>query len=121
MSKPTTVDEYIAAAPEYAQAHLKEIRSILQEVAPDATEAMKWGSPVFEGKRIYFAYAAYKDHMNFMPHPSSLAPFTDELQGYKTGQGSVQLPYDKPIPRELIEKIAKHRVWDVEENDAKWM
>ncbi|MFA9288620.1 MAG: iron chaperone [Weeksellaceae bacterium] len=121
MSKPTTVDEYIDSFPENIQAKLRELRAILKEIAPDATEAMKWGSPVFEEKRILFAYAAYKDHMNFMPHPSSLAPFTDELQGYKTGQGSVQLPYDKPIPTELIEKIARHRVWDVRENDAKWM
>ena len=39
MAKPTTVDEYIAAAPEQAQKHVNEIRAILKEVAPDAREA----------------------------------------------------------------------------------
>ena len=56
MSKPTTVDEYIDSFPENIQAKLRELRAILKEIAPDATEAMKWGSPVFEEKRILFAY-----------------------------------------------------------------
>jgi len=53
--KPKTVDEYINAAPVEAQEKLMEIRSILKQVAPKATEALKWGSPVFEEKRILFA------------------------------------------------------------------
>lgn len=37
-----------------------EIRSILKNVAPHATEALKWGKPVLEEGRILFSYAAYK-------------------------------------------------------------
>ena len=70
--KASTVDEYITAAPKEAQKSLKEIRSILKKVAPKATEALKWGQPVFEENRILFAYAAFKSHMNFMPTPSSI-------------------------------------------------
>ena len=50
--KPTTVDEYISAAPEEARAKLQELRLILRKVAPEANETLKWGSPVFEEKRI---------------------------------------------------------------------
>jgi uncharacterized protein YdhG (YjbR/CyaY superfamily) len=82
---PTTVDEYIAAAPTAAQAHLREIRSILREVAPAASEALKWGAPVFEEKRILFSFAAFKSHLNFMPTAPALEHFKAELAGYKTG------------------------------------
>ena len=47
-TKPKTVDEYINAAPVEAQEKLLELRSILKKVAPKATEAIKWGSPVLE-------------------------------------------------------------------------
>src|SRR5688572_32677243 len=107
-TKPATVDEYIKAAPKEAQEKLREIRQILKKVAPNATEALKWGSPVFEEKRILFAYAAFKSHMNFMPTPSSLEPFKEELANYKTGKGTIQFPYDKPLPKTLIQKIAAH-------------
>lgn len=120
-SKPTTVDEYINAAPQKAQEKLRELRAILKEVAPDATETMKWGSPVFEEKRILFAFTAYKSHLNFMPTGPALEPFKEELAEYKTGKDTIQFPYDTPLPEELIRKIALYRAIDVRENDARWM
>jgi uncharacterized protein YdhG (YjbR/CyaY superfamily) len=120
-TKPTTVTEYINAAPKEAQTKLREIRSILKKVAPKATEAIKWGSPVFEEKRILFAFKAFKSHINFMPTASSLKPFKKELTNYTTGKDTIQFPYDKPLPKTLIRKIATFRTKDVKENNAKWM
>ncbi len=111
----------IAAAPKEAQKHLRELRSILKTVAPKAKECLKWGSPVFEGTRILFAYNAHKSHMNFMPTHSSLAPFKEELADYKTGKDTIQFPYDQPLPKALIKKIAEHRAKDVRVNGALWM
>jgi uncharacterized protein YdhG (YjbR/CyaY superfamily) len=119
--KPTTVTEYINFAPKEARAKLRELRAILKKVAPKATETLKWGSPVFEERRILFAYAAFKAHLNFMPTGSSIEPFKKELASYVTGKGSIQFPYDRPLPKELIRKIATYRARDVRENDAKWM
>lgn len=121
MKKPTTVAEYIEAAPSQAQERLREIRSLLKEVAPDATEAIKWGSPVFEEERILFSYSAYKSHLNFMPTGPALEPFKEELAGYTTGKDTIQLPYDRPLPKALIRKIAEYRLKQVRENDARWM
>ena len=120
-TKPKTVDEYINAAPVEAQEKLLELRSILKKVAPKATEAIKWGSPVLEEKRILFAYTAFKSHLNFMPTRRTLGYFKKELKEYKTGKDTVQFPYDKPLPETLIRKIALHLAKDVKENDARWM
>ena len=120
-AKPTTVTEYILAAPKEAQKKLHEIRAILKKVAPNATETLKWGSPVFEEKRILFAYTAHKSHLNFMPTNSALAPFRKELEAYTTGKDTIQFRYDKPLPKALIRRIAAFRARDVRENDARWM
>lgn len=120
-TKPSTIIEYINSAPKEAQEKLNEIRAILKKVAPNATETMKWGSPVFEEKRILFSYSAFKSHLNFMPTHSALEPFKEELAGYKTGKDTIQFPYNEPLPAELILKIAAFRVNDVRENDALWM
>lgn len=119
--KPTSVDEYINAAPMQAQEKLRALRAILKNVAPNATETLKWGSPVFEEKRILFAYAAFKSHLNFMPTSPAIEPFKEKLEGYTTGKDTIQFPYDKPLPKALIRKIAAYRVMDVRENDARWM
>lgn len=119
--KPKTIDEYIATAPKDAQKKLREIRAILRKVAPKAKESIKWGSPVFEENRILFSFKAFKSHINFMPTQSALKPFKEELLKYKTGKDTIQLPYDKTLPKTLIRKIAAYRAKDVRENDARWM
>lgn len=119
--KASSIAEYIRLAPKEAQAHLRELYAILKEVAPKAKENIKWGSPVFEEKRILFAFNAHKSHINFMPTHSSLEPFKDELREFKTGKDTIQLPYGKPIPKALIRRIAIFRAKDVRENGALWM
>lgn len=119
--KPTTVAEYIAAAPPAARKNLRELRALLRKVAPRAGEGLKWGAPVFEEGRILFAYAAFKSHLNFVPTPAAMKPFMQELAKFKTGKGSIQVPHDQPLPKALIRRIAAYRVKEVREKDARWM
>ena len=119
--KPITIAGYIDSAPQEAQKKLMELYAILKKAAPEAREAIKWGSPVFEENRILFAFAAFKSHLNFMPTPSAMKPFKKKLTKYTTGKGSIQFPYDKPLPKTLIAKIAALRVKELREKDVKWM
>ena len=118
--KPTTVDEYLATAPEAGKDKLTELRSLLRSVAPNATEGLKWGQPVFEQGTILFAYAAHKHHLNFVPTGPALDPFAAELEGYKRAKDSFQIPYDRPLPTDLLRRIARYRLEDVTERGAKW-
>ena len=47
------------------------------------------------------------------PGPEAVETFADKLKEYKTSKGAIQLPYDKPLPLELIGEIAK---WCEKEN-----
>jgi uncharacterized protein YdhG (YjbR/CyaY superfamily) len=119
--KPKTVNEYIQQAPRAAQIKLRELRGCLKKVAPKATEGLKWGTLAFSYERILFTYAAFNKHLGFYPTPSAIREFKKELKEYTTGKGSVQFPLDKPLPVSLIKKIAKFRIKELKEKDAKWM
>lgn len=121
MPGPASITEYIAAAPREGQKKLRELYGILKSVTPNASEAIKWRVPVFEEHRILFAFAAFKSHLNFMPTPSAMKPFAKELAKFKTGKGSIQFPYDKPLPKTLIRKIAAYRARELREKDVRWM
>ena len=108
--RPTTIAGYIDAAPSAAQAHLRHLYAILKDVAPNADEAIKWGIPFFVEPRFLFAFAAYKQHLNFAVMDAGLAPFEKELADYKTTKGALQIPYNKPLPEELVRKLAEYRV-----------
>lgn len=110
MDKPTTIDEYIATFPAEVQEILQKVRETVKTAAPQATEAISYGMPTFklEGNLVHFG--AFKEHLGFYPIPSGLEQFKDELAQYKGGKGSVQFPFDQPMPYALITKIVEFRV-----------
>ena len=57
--RPTTIAEYIEAAPREGQPHLRRLYAILKSVAPKAEEAIKWGTPFFVEPRFLFAFSAH--------------------------------------------------------------
>ncbi len=104
------IDEYIAQFPEDIQKILQQIRSVIKEVAPNATEKISYQMPTFylNGNLVHFA--AFKTHIGFYPVPSGIEKFKEELSHYKGGKGSVQFPLDQPIPYDLIRRITLFRV-----------
>jgi uncharacterized protein YdhG (YjbR/CyaY superfamily) len=110
-----SIDEYIEQFPADIQIVLQEIRSVIKEAAPEATEKISYQMPTFflQGNLVHFA--AFKTHVGFYPVPSGIEKFKEELSQYKGGKGSVQFPLDKPMPMDLIRRIVLFRV---EENLA---
>lgn len=108
--RPTTVAEYIKAAPREGQAKLRRLHAILKSVAPKAKAVIKWGNPFFIEPRFLFAYSAHKAHLSFAPMAGALKPFRKELAKHQTTKNFLKVPYDQPLPEALIRKIAKHCV-----------
>ena len=113
--RPTTIAEYIRAAPREGQPHLRRVYAILKSVAPEAREAIKWGNPFFVEPRFLFAFSAHKAHLSFAPTAAGLEPFRKELEEHKTTKNFLQIQYNKPLPEGLVRKIAECRVRDVRE------
>lgn len=105
------MDEYIAAFPQNVKDVLEKIRREIRESAPKAEGAISYGIPAFRlNGRVLVYFAAWKNHIGFYPIPSGTEAFKKELAPYKQGKGSVQFPFDKPIPYDLIEKIVRYRI-----------
>ena len=116
MKTVESIDAYIAGFPQEIQELLKQLRQTIQQAAPEATEAIKYGMPTFvlHGNLVHFA--ANKNHIGFYPAPSGITQFEKELVPYPTSKGAIQFPYDKKLPLDLVKKITAFRV---KENAAK--
>lgn len=117
--KPTTVDEYIEQAPEGTRIKLRELRQCLREVAPHAEESLKWGQPAFIAEYILFVYAGFQHHISFYPTWQAVTAFKHELIEYKAEGTTIQFPLDKPLPLDLIRKIADFRIKESKQG-VKW-
>ena len=104
--RPTTVAAYIAAAPPEGRAMLERLYILLRKAAPKAQEVIKWGNPFFVEPRFVFAFSAHKAHLSFAPGPEAMAHFREELKAHSTTTHFLKMPYDKPLPEELIRRMA---------------
>lgn len=105
------VEEYIESRPIEVQPILNKVREIIINAAPDATESISYGMPAYKlnGKPLVY-FAGQTKHLGFYATPTGHQRFLKELEGYKHGKGSVQFPYNKEIPYNLILEIVLFRV-----------
>jgi uncharacterized protein YdhG (YjbR/CyaY superfamily) len=117
-SAAKAIESYFAKAPEPARNMLAQIRELVWSIIPaEAEEIFSYGIPGFQYKGRLLWYGAFKKHCGFYPgSPPLLQSLAEELKGFKTARGSVQLPLDKPLPVALVKKIVRLRV---AENEAR--
>lgn len=112
-SRPTagSIDEYIAGFPPATQQALEELRALIRECAPEATETISYAIPTFDLNGHHLVhFAGYAKHIGFYPVPSAMEAFTEELAPYRSGKGSAQFPLGLPLPADLIRRIVAFRV-----------
>lgn len=105
-----TVDEYIATFPEDVQEILGKIRQTIQEVVPDAEEVVSYQMPAFKLNGMLVWYAAWKKHIGLYPRTAAMeTTFKKELAEYEGSKGTIKFPLNKPVPFDLIGRIALYR------------
>ena len=118
--KPTSIEEYIDAAPVDTQKKLYQLHACIRKAAPGSIEGLKWSMPAYSYQKILVSFAVFKQHIGFYPMPSAIKTFAKDLSKYKTASGSVQFPLDKPLHLPVISKIVKFRVKESKEGSIKW-
>lgn len=103
---PETVEEYILRQTEEVQPFLQQIDAAIRAAIPDVTPKIAWSMPTYWKNGNVIQFAAFKKHIGFYPGAEAVSVFADRLMEYKTNKGTIQFPYDKPLPLELICEIA---------------
>ncbi len=114
-----TIEAYISSQPESAQVALSDVCRAICSALPDADGVITYNMPTFklDGKMILH-FAGWKKHYSIYPASEALvAKFKEELAPYKVVNATIQFPYTKAVPTELIEKIAEYRITEVAERE----
>jgi uncharacterized protein YdhG (YjbR/CyaY superfamily) len=114
MIQTKNADDYIGHFEGPVQLLLKQLREIIREAAPEAKEEISYGMPAYRQNGVLVYFAATKKHIGFYPTGSGIAAFSEELTelGYPFTKGAIQFPMDKPLPKELIQRMVRFRIQD---------
>ena len=107
---PANIDDYIKGFTPEVQAILQRVRAVIREAAPNAQEVISYRMPAFRQNGILVFFAAFKNHIGLYPPVSGNAQIEKAIARYAGEKGNLRFPFDKPIPYELIARIAKLRV-----------
>jgi len=113
-SSAGSVEEYIRGFPPPVREKLEEIRALIAQAAPGASQTISYAIPTFDldGEHLVH-FAGFERHIGFYPTPSAVAAFKEELRQYKHAKGSVQFPLDKALPEVLIRRMVEFRAREV--------
>lgn len=118
-SKPqhaADLDAYLALVPPDKRAALQKLRKAISAAAPRAEEGFSYGLPAF---RLYgrplVCFAAATNHCSFYPmSPAVIREHAAGLEGYETSKGTIRFPANKPLPADLVRKLVKARIAELE-------
>lgn len=106
----STIDEYILLQPESVRPGLEEMRRVINMNAPGAEECISYQMPAFRLHGILVYFAAFKNHYSLFPASKAIEIFKPKLKGFILSKGTIQFPFGKPIPFDLIAEIVAFRV-----------
>jgi len=108
------VDAYLANVPEDHRAALQALRETIAAAAPDAVEGISYGIPGFKyrGKGLAW-YANFKAHCSFFPGGTA-QNYRAELVGFRLSKGTIQFKPDHPIPADLVTRIVRDRMAQID-------
>ena len=112
---PEEIDAYLAALPEDDRSALESLRSIIRGTAPDCTERVSYGIPIFRLNKDLVGISAQKNHcsLHTMSPPLTKA-MAEALEGVKVSGATIHFTPENPLPRELVVEIVRERVATIE-------
>lgn len=98
---------------EYFESVAHDVRPLLQSIQeqvasllPEATLCISYNMPAFKLRRVFFHFAAFKQHIGIYPPVSQDAALVQELAPYRGAGGNLSFPLKQPLPVELIGRVA---------------
>jgi uncharacterized protein YdhG (YjbR/CyaY superfamily) len=110
----TVIDDFLQNAEPSIRRQLERIRKISKQIVPEAEDCISYGMPAlkYKGKQ-FIGFSPHKNHIGIYPHgKEEIEIFKNQLVelGYGFSSGTIRIPFDKPIPENLLTEIIKHRI-----------
>lgn len=102
--KPTNIEEYLDGLDKNIQEALKNLQEAIKEILPAIEDGMGKQFPAirYKGKNLVYYGASKKKCSLYLMVDKK---YKEDLQGFETGKGVINFQPEKPLPRELLEKI----------------
>ena len=104
---PASVDAYIGSFAPEVQPVLQAVREAIHAGVPGGEEKIRYGMPaVMLGGRYAIHFAGWKHHVGLYPIHAFEGALEAEVAPFRATKDSINFPYSKPVPYDLITRMA---------------
>lgn len=102
------VPSYIQGLPHEARAIAEDVRRRILRAVPGCSETVKYGMPGFtRGGRCFIYFAVWKKHVGLYPIYPQEPDLEAEIAPFRAKKDTVQFGLDRPIPLDLVARLAR--------------
>ena len=105
--KIATVPEYLELLTPAQRAKLKPVLTLIRKAVPGSVPVISYGIPAFRQDKVFIYCAAFKAHIGIYPPVRGDARLVAALKCYAGPKGNLQFPFDEPLPRGLVTRVAR--------------
>lgn len=99
------IDTYLSKLPEDRRQALEYLRHMIHRAAPQVSESMSYGMPVFEFPGGGFALAAQKHYLSLYMDVTVVEKHRAELGALDIGKSCIRYKKLESLPLDVIEKM----------------
>lgn len=101
-----THEQYIADMALEAQPVLTKIQALVEAKVANTTRCISYGMPAFRRGKVFFYFAAFKQHIGIYPPLKQEPALIKQLAPWRGPKGNLAFPLSEKMPYELIGKVA---------------
>jgi uncharacterized protein YdhG (YjbR/CyaY superfamily) len=111
LTEMSAMDEYLDGLPPEYKAALARVRTVVEEVEPEAEEGESYGMPAFlYAGRPLLGFRAAKKHLSVFPFsPAAVEAVEDRLEGFDLSKGTIRFTPDRPVPEDVLVDLVRVR------------
>lgn len=94
------------AQPTEVRERLLAIQAEVERRVPGAERCIGYRMPAFRKGRIFFYFAAFKNHIGVYPPVSGPPDLVERLKPYRGPKGNLSFPHKEALPLDLIGETA---------------
>lgn len=92
-TKFTSHEQYISAAPEEVREILLRVQGLVEAALPEAEPCISYNMPAYRAGKVFFYFAAFKNHLGVYPPVREDAALIRELSSYRNEKGNLSFKY----------------------------
>jgi uncharacterized protein YdhG (YjbR/CyaY superfamily) len=106
-SSAGSVAVYLKEVPDDRRPALTKLRGLIRKIAPDATESMEYGMPVYHLNGMLCAFASQKQNLALYVGSEFLEQFKPRLGKIKCGKGCIRFKKLEDLKLDVVEELLK--------------